>query len=171
MNKSIEVYPKTSKMILLSFVALIFVVLGILIGVNRVALEINLFLVVITSYIGVPFFGFCFLYIIYRIIKKRPSLIVNSEGITDNSSAISCGFIKWYDIDNLFIYDFMGQKFLGIIPKDYQAFIANITPIKRKLIQINKRMVKAPINITQNTVAVPLEQIVQYAREYIELDE
>lgn len=170
MNNSIEIYPKTSKMIFLGISGLIFVVLGILFAIKRVEFGIDLFLVVITSYIGVPFFGFGFVYIMYRIIKKKPSLVVNQDGIIDNSSAISVGLIKWYEIEELFIYVFLGQKFLGIVPKDYQGFIANINPIKRKIIQINKGMVKAPINITQNTVSIPLEQIAEYAKAYIKFE-
>lgn len=170
MYDSIVIYPKIGKLILLGFGSFLFVVLGVIFAFNQVELGISLFAVIIASYIGVPFFGLCFLYYVKRIIIRKPSLVVNKDGITDNSSLISIGLMKWSEIERIYLYDYMGQKFIGIIPYDYQSIISNIHPMKKAVINMNKRMIEAPINIVQNTVSVPLEQIIEYSKEYIKIE-
>jgi hypothetical protein len=44
-----------------------------------------------------------------------------------------------------------------------------MSPVKRNLMKVNNKMVKAPINITQNTVSIPLETILALATYYLTL--
>lgn len=167
MNQKIIIYPKQSKMVFLGLASLLFVVIGIIMLVNVEEIELPLTLAIAVSFLCILFFSICFIYIFYRIFHRKPSLIVDEYGITDNSSAISVGLVKWMEMKDLFLYDYMGQKFLGVVPKDEQAFFAKMSPVKRKLAQANSKMVKAPINITQNTVSIPLEKVLEYARHYL----
>ena len=56
---------------------------------------------VIIPIIGMLLFGSCGIYMIIKFFDKKPGLIINNEGIIDNSSAISAGLIKWGDITNI----------------------------------------------------------------------
>ena len=47
------------------------------------------------------FFGTCFIYTLKRIGAKNPVLLVNAKGITDNTSAMSLGFMPWEEIKEI----------------------------------------------------------------------
>jgi hypothetical protein len=171
MNQNIVIYPKTSKMLLLGLASLLFVGVSVFMVMNAEEMELSSVLVIALSFLCIPFFSVGFIYTMYRTFHRKPSLVVDEGGITDNSSAISVGFVRWNDIKEMFLYEFMGQKFLGIVPKDEQAFFATMSPVKRRLMQVNNRMVKAPVNITQNTVSMPLEKVLEHAMYYFTLND
>ena len=60
-------------------------------------------------FIGIIFFGYGSIYFLKRMKTKKEMLIVNSKGITDNTSAISLGFIPWENIEN--VYKKVNEKF------------------------------------------------------------
>ncbi len=47
--------------------------------------------------------GFGLLYVLYRVCRRRLALIVNREGIVDNTTPFSAGMVRWADIAELFV--------------------------------------------------------------------
>ncbi len=43
------------------------------------------------------------LYVLYRVCRRRLALIVNREGIVDNTAPFSAGMMRWVDIAELFV--------------------------------------------------------------------
>ena len=68
----------------------------------------------IIALVGIIFFGYICIYCIKRASEGTPLVIVNKEGIIDNSSAIAVGFIPWENIGNIYIKSTLGNKFIHL---------------------------------------------------------
>ena len=99
--------------------------------------------------IGIIFFGYICIYYIKRGIEGTPLVIVNEEGITDNSSATSVGFIPWENIGNVYIKSTLGNKFIHLNLK---------TKIK------NSNYVDITLNSTRISAENFLQQILEYRK-------
>jgi hypothetical protein len=60
---------------------------------------------------AILFFGFGIFYFLRKLIDKKPGLIIDDNGIIDNSSAVSVGLIPWSDIEHISTTNVMKQKF------------------------------------------------------------
>lgn len=116
----------------------------------------------ISSVIGVfsiLFFGLCLCYSLVKMIKKEPSFVVDEHGFVDSSSYTSGGLIAWKDVENIFMYEFMGQKMIGVKLWDEKAFLDRQNGMKRKLMTVNSSIVDATVSIAQNSLTLPLDQL------------
>lgn len=174
-REPIVIYPSKGKLVFLVLAAIAMVVIQILFIVyaEQLAMSetarrrpIGALLVQYVPYIGIPFFGACAIYGIYRLIKIKPSVVVNDEGIYDNSSAVSAGLIRWDEISNLIINRIALQKFVGIIPRDTDAIMKRLPAWKRALMVGNKSMSDAPFNIPQNILPIPCEDLLAQITSY-----
>lgn len=52
-------YPKKVKLLSIAIGASVFVLLGFYFAQNRVAMDCRLWAIVVTSHVGIPFFGLC----------------------------------------------------------------------------------------------------------------
>ena len=77
------------------------------------------------------FFVLGFFLLIYRAFIRKVALIVDDKGITDNSSFISPGLMKWEDIMDIFLVNMAGINHLGIKLKDEDKRIAKSNPISK----------------------------------------
>lgn len=134
----IAIYPRRWKMVLFAIGALLFVIAGLAIGLAG-SWEATA-AVVIATYAGVPFFGFGFLYFLYRFIIPKPALIVNDEGILDNASVVTAGLILWEEIKDIRATSFGTERMLVILPKDDEAILARQNPVKRLLMRMNRQL-------------------------------
>ena len=62
---------------------------------------------------------FGLLYVLYRLCRRRLALIVNREGIVDDTAPFSAGMMKWAEIAELLVQgsDRPAQLILWIVPK------------------------------------------------------
>src|SRR6185437_12116779 len=98
MNKMNDfvILPKVKRIVSLACISFIFVAIGILllsfssdeIGSGRV-------LLMVIGLVAIIVFGFCLIYYINVLIKRKPALIISDNGIFDNSSFIGAGLVKW----------------------------------------------------------------------------
>lgn len=63
----------------------------------------------ITEIASVIFFGLVAVTMFRKFSDKKPGLIINNQGITDNSSGVSAGLIPWNDIDKIKISQVLSQ--------------------------------------------------------------
>ncbi len=142
-------------------------------------------LFVAISYLGALFFGLCLLYIAWRLVAPKPSVIISERGVYDDASLINAGWIGWEEIEDIKISEqqaqssmseqrFMAkQRFLTIIPKDQWEILARQNLVKRYFMALNAdQFFDSPINIPQVTVPMPLEElrseILRFRREVVE---
>jgi len=160
-------YPNRQRWLGLSLAAAVFVVLGLFMVFGFPGDEQSPPLAyIVVGIICILFFGFCFLHIVSRLINPRPSIVINREGINDQSSAISGGSLKWHEIKEIMLFEFMGQHFIGLQLHDTAGYLAGQSGMKKLLMRLNKRMVQATVNISQQSVRIPLDQLYAVMETY-----
>ena len=153
------------------FVAcLVFVVIGLWFAIspgtfvttiirNRSAISVGGFLSIVV-------FGFFGVVVLKKIFDKRPGLIISEQGITDNSSGVSAGFIPWSDITAIKEKAVATQRFLNVIVKNPQEYIEKQrSGFKRKIMQKNYDMFQMPIGISTNALKISHEELKQILKE------
>lgn len=153
------IYPKYGRMLALTFASLIFVGLGVVFLIISLIDEFD-FLLAVIGVITTFFFGLTSFYLIKSLIIRKPSLILAEDGITDQSSYIAAGFLKWEEIMEFQLYHYGSQPFLGIITFDPQLVIQRSSGFKKMLNNMNKRLVEAQVSIAIKNLACDHEILV-----------
>jgi hypothetical protein len=104
-------------------------------------------------------------YAVRRIVRPEPAVVINSEGIFDNASALGVGRIRWDEIAQMREYTFKNQTFLGIVPKDLDRLLASQPFWKRRTIHLNVALGVDPINITQVVLPVRVSELLREIRQ------
>ncbi|MEC0123574.1 STM3941 family protein [Paenibacillus pabuli] len=151
-------YPSRKRMAWLTVGAAIFVAAGFFLMFDDASAKGS----AISSVIGlfsILFFGLCLCYSLVKMMKKEPSFVVDEHGFMDSSSYASGGLIAWRDVENMFMYEFMGQKMIGVKLWDEKAFLDRQNGMKRKLMAVNSNIVDATVSIAQSSITLPLDQL------------
>ena len=139
----------------------------------------------IIAIIWILFFGFATIFLIYRTIAKKELVIVDKNGITDNSSAASIWFIPWNDISNIEIKSTETQKFNSLLtPQSKEAienqkfisvslyneekYLEQISQWKKMLLLSNKQLGLGIVNITLVGTGVDINEFYQKIIRYRE---
>lgn len=168
-NDQYVIYPSRWRLILLALGALVFVGLGLVLGGIGTDEQLEGFLLVITTYIGVPFFSLCFAYLVYRLIVRQPALIVNQNGIYDNASGLSAGWIRWDEVERLQIILFGSQEMIGVAVHNEEAVLNRQRWIKRFLMSRNRDLTGYIINIPMTSIPSSAEDLIEQMEHYREL--
>lgn len=163
----IIIYPSKKKTLTLCLAGILFVFFGVLFAVYQKEMKFSDVVVVIVSYIGVPFFGFGTICAFYRLIAPKPALTINEAGIFDNSGASSVGMLRWEEIAELVPYEVMGVKILGIVPKNPEAVIARQKPIKQMVLRANQKSGMPLIGISESILPMTIEQLLAKIQPYL----
>lgn len=119
----------------------------------------------IAGLLGVVFFGACFVYVVLRLVRPRPSLIITDSGIVDYASAVSAGYIRWDEIESIFIswiqVSLRRHKFLSIKLKNDQEFLSRQSALKATMLRANMSLGGAPVAIPGNALPMTLEELMQ----------
>lgn len=136
--------------------AIIFVVLGVMVCYkpeNFVSVMYeNKTLIRFAGILSVVFFGACSVYGMIKLFDKRYGLIIDRNGIIDNTNASSVGLINWADILSIETQQVMSTKFLLIFVTNPDKYLNQTTGLKRKLLQGNMKMYGTPLSITSNSI-------------------
>ncbi|TDO97732.1 STM3941 family protein [Flavobacterium sp. 245] len=106
----------------------------------------------IAGFASFIFSGLCLIYIVFKAFDKKPGLIVNQNGITDNSNFSSVGLIKWSEIIGIRTQQVMSTKFLLIDVSNPKDFIQKSSSFKAWLMKANLKMYHTPLSITSNSL-------------------
>lgn len=133
--KDFVVFPKRRRMIMLSILAIIFTVLGLLFIGLAFADDFreDMVMLLVIGLVCAVFFGLGSVYFIYVLIKHKPALIVTNEGIIDQSSFIEAGLVRWEEIADIQFYEYGGQVFLGIFTHNPNLIIDRTSGIKKSV--------------------------------------
>jgi len=161
----VVIYPKKVKLLAIAMGALLFVILGFYFAQNRVAMGLPLWKIIVIAYIGIPFFSLCLVYAIYRLLVPNPAVVISDEGIFDNASAVGAGMLRWEEIADVFAYDFMGQRMLGIIPVNEAVVLGRQSRLKRVMAKMNRGIAPAPFNIPQSVLPISVDDLLSRVEE------
>jgi len=115
------------------------------------------------------FFSFlAALYCLYKLFDQKPGLIINNQGITDNSSAANAGLVRWANIESLQITEISGRKCLTIIVNNPEEIMLNQPGWKRKMMDLNYKKFGSPVQISASMLACSFDELVQIIQEKLE---
>lgn len=153
--QDIVIYPSKRKLILLCLCSLIFIATGVvLLGADKG-------IYVILGAISTVFFGLGGLYSIYRMLIPKPAVILTAEGFYDQASLGSAGKVLWSEVEEIKLYEMMGQTFLGVKVVNPNQFLACCSGWKRSAMSANQAFVDTQINIPKVGIRGSIEQLAQ----------
>jgi len=154
------------KIIRLALGAVVFVALGIWLYLNADHIpRRNPLYIKVVAVACVSFFGLCGVYASRKLFDPAPGLIIDAEGIVDNSSGISAGRIPWSEIKGFKVTTIKRQRFLTIEVRDPDKYIRRTSGLKRHLAAMNTKYFGGPIHITSNTLAIGFDELVKSITE------
>jgi hypothetical protein len=107
---------------------------------------------------GILFFGSGFAYAVHGLVLRKPLLIINNEGIFDNTSPFGMGMIKWDEIAEIVPCNMEGP-YLGIVPKDTKAIAQRQGPMNKVIMKINSLLFRVPIFVVGNVLPVSIGEL------------
>ena len=116
--------------------------------------------------VGFLFFGYGFFFFLRRISKNSEMLIIDRRGITDRTSAISLGFIPWEDIETAYIGGAANNRFIEVKIKNEEKSLASLPPVKKLLINANRKLGYQAVCITLNTTKCSPEDVLIVINNY-----
>lgn len=166
--KEITFQLSKKKTTLLFLGAIGFVILSFwLIQIAETQTRFSPMFVRIISFVGMIFFGICGIYAFTKFFDKKPGLIISDKGITDNSSAVSAGLIKWENITNVGITEIYGQKILTIEVNNADEILSRQSGFKKLLMNLNKNYFSSPIQISANTLKCNFQELYNTIKEQL----
>jgi hypothetical protein len=163
-ENQIEIPLSKQKLYLMLFGSIMFIGIGTWLVIKPPKSNHPIFgnpmLILISGISAIIFFG----YIAFTLLKKmpdnKPRLVINSEGIIDNSSGVSAGIVLWKDIIEITTSNVMNQKFLMFIVNNPEEYINRQNGIvKRKAMEMNYKSYGSPISISANTLDTNFEEL------------
>ena len=166
----IEIPLSKKKMILTLIGAIVFVGLGLWFLISPPKTNHWLFgnptFIFIAGLASVLFFGLIAIVIAKKIPDNKAGLIINDEGIFDNSSGVSAGLVLWSDIKEIKVAQVMSQKFLMFIVNNPQDYIDRQTnALKKKGMQMNLKSYGSPISISANALTTNFDKLYELLQQ------
>jgi hypothetical protein len=84
------------------------------------------------------FFSACAVSIGYQAIQRGPRVVIDQVGILDRTLGI--GIIPWSEIQGAFVKRVSTARFVCLELRDPEPFRARLSPLKRRLIQVNRKL-------------------------------
>ena len=109
--------------------------------------------------VGSLFFGLIGVYCCVKFFDRKPGLIMDREGLWDNSSAVSAGRIPWDEVTGLKVSTISGQRMLTIEVADPQKYVERGRLHMRILNAANTKLTGSPINIASNGLRVDFDEL------------
>ncbi|MDE3744149.1 STM3941 family protein [Maribacter polysaccharolyticus] len=171
MTEQIEIPIGKKKISLLLFGSLLFVAGGIWMALEPEKFVQNIFrinnpdTIRIWGIAGIVFFGLTGIYGIIKLSDKKAGLIIDSDGITDNTNATSIGLIEWTDITGIRTEQIMSTKFLLIDIENPEKYLKKAkNELRTKLMKANLNSYGTLISITSNTLEYNFEEMEKLIR-------
>lgn len=114
---------------------------------------------------SIVFFGPAGLILIRKLFNNAPGLVINSEGILDNSTAVAAGFIPWDEITTFLPQTHAGKKFLVVFVRDPDRYANKGGLLKRLMNKANRSLTGSPINISMGTLKIKSDELESIFRE------
>ncbi len=136
------------------------------IGVLLIVMPQATFFSVSFGVIGIAFFGLCVAVATKRLMRRGVGLVVNAQGVHDQSSATSAGFVPWTDVSAVLPSFVSGQKFVSLMLHDAQKYSQRGNALQQRLAKLNMSLVGTPINISANILKINFDELLALLQSY-----
>lgn len=126
--------------------------------------------IVFWGYVGIAFFGLSGLLIFFNMLTSKPALIINSEGIINNSHVGGGYSIRWKNIKSLKIISINKQRMIEIDLKDDEEIYNQVNFLARKWMKVNGRFMGTPTFIPAVMIKMNLDEVLNLIREQKKLN-
>src|SRR5262245_34837868 len=134
--------------------------LGLYLNPDQISRRPPLFLKAV-GVVCAGFFGSIAVQAAAKLFSTAPGLIIDSEGIVDNSSGVAVGPIPWSDIKRIGISTSEERRFITIEVRDPQKYIQRGNLVKRVLRGQNMKYFGGPIHISADTLRIDFDELVK----------
>ncbi|MDR2639453.1 MAG: hypothetical protein LBC09_06435 [Helicobacteraceae bacterium] len=150
-DEKIEIGLKKRKFIALFLMALLLAVIGAVIAFNPPPQKDTPLIRAIGAFATI-FFGYTAIVAGIKILDKKSGFIIDDDGITDNSGAMSVGRVLWeniVDIEPISVkYGLVTENYIIIIVNNPEAYInKQKNPFSRRMAKANYRAYDSPIAV------------------------
>src|SRR5207237_703519 len=97
-----------------------------------------------------------------------PGLIIDEQGIVDNSSGVSAGRIPWSEIKAFHVTTLQKQRFVTIEVQDPMKYVKRASFLKRQLVRLNARYFGGPIQISATTLKIDFDELLDILSHWFE---
>ena len=119
----------------------------------------------IIAIIFILLFGLLSVYGLKKILNNNLGLTIDDIGITDHTSSLSTGLIKWNDITEFRTESFEGLKFFLVFVKNPNEYLDNSTGRKANLLKRNMKNYGTPLTINANTLKYNFDDLEKLLNE------
>lgn len=137
-------------------------VIFIILGYFLITDDYELYNTSFTKAVGIAaiiFFGITLLYNLYRLFNKKPALIIDDNGITDNSGRESAGLIEWHDIKHIDVKTIISTRYLIIHVTNPYKYIKRVPAQKAWLMKRNMGLFGSPISISARALRYNFDEL------------
>ncbi|MEB8535973.1 hypothetical protein OW565_07240 [Acidithiobacillus ferriphilus] len=121
------------------------------------------------GFASMVFFFMTFIAIVAKLTDKKPGLVFNSNGVVDNSSYMSSGFIPWSDIIDVQKVTTYKTQVIKVLVKNPSFYVERQRGIKKYLAKFSFRTYKTPVFINPNTLEIDCaDDVLDMLRRYKE---
>ncbi|MBI1306441.1 MAG: hypothetical protein GC181_07495 [Bacteroidetes bacterium] len=120
----------------------------------------------IVGVVSVLFFGSTGIYGLLKLFDFKPGLVINKDGLLDNSSALSGQLIKWIDITGFEIGNVQKTRFLLIYVSNPDYYVNQASRYKQKWMNASQKMFGTPLSISSTALKCNFDELVEMIRIY-----
>lgn len=120
----------------------------------------NELMIQVIGVLATTFFGLAAVYGIVKLFDKKAGLIVDENGITDNSNATSVGLILWKDIVGIEKMTKVSQRFLLVHTVNPEKYIQKAKGKFRQMtMRANYKLYGSPISIIAYSLKIDFDDL------------
>ncbi len=121
---------------------------------------------IVVGIVCIAFFGVCLINILRLMFSRNGGLVMDQDGITDNSHSTSVGFIDWNDITRIESVDLISTKVLLLFTDKPEKYINRAKTNRfRRVLKANHRKFGTPISIVSGTLEVRIDDLESMIRK------
>lgn len=174
MTEQTTIELSKGKLIFLLIGSSAFAILGVWISVakvdSRVLILVFRSLAVVhgLGLVAVVFFGLCSALYFWKLFDKEPGLVLNADGLIDNSSGTPAGRVPWSDIVAFEVMQVCWQKPLVVKLVDPTRYAEMGSPPMRAIRRMNVKLCGSPIAISSNALRIDFSELVGECNAWLE---
>lgn len=167
--KRVEIPLSKSKLSLLLLGSIVFIATGVWLVMAAPVTHYPVIFCRALGIVCVLFFGVIALSIASKLQDNSRGLIIDEDGITDNSSAVSGGLIVWRDIEDISVIEIGRQKLIILEVRNPEKYIERQTHfLQKKAMQSNLKMYNSPLSISANGLKCDFEDLYRLIKDNLE---
>ncbi len=154
------IIPTKRRFILFALLgSILFVIIGIYMINSEPNRKYSLTFLKTWGLIGTSFFGLTGLYCLKKLFDNKPGLIIDENGLWNNSSIISNHTIKWNELSGVGLRKIRNEKILFLYFTDDKSFIMKFNLIERFFMRISLSLHNSPIGISTRSLKYDIDKL------------